>query len=138
MYRITQLLGWSVILLVAVFVGHVWLGTQDDGGASFAPPAPGAAEAQLGALASFPVEEREAIRRTLDLINQGGPFPHRQDGSTFSNREGLLPPHGVGYYREYTVETPGASDRGARRIVAGGNGEIYYSDDHYGSFVRLQ
>ncbi len=71
---------------------------------------------------------------TLRLIESGGPFPYDQDGSVFSNRERLLPLRAVGYYHEYTVETPGSADRGARRLVAGGAGERYYTDDHYGSF----
>ncbi len=71
---------------------------------------------------------------TLRLIAQGGPFLYDQDGSTFQNREGLLPAHPRGYYREYTVETPGSPDRGARRIVTGDRGERYYTDDHYDSF----
>jgi ribonuclease T1 len=77
-------------------------------------------------------------RATLDLIRSGGPFPYTQDGRVFSNREKLLPPRSRGYYREYTVRTPGARDRGARRIVAGGGGEYYYSGDHYRSFSRIR
>jgi ribonuclease T1 len=79
---------------------------------------------------------REA-HETLRLIERGGPFPYRQDGSTFQNRERLLPRKPGGYYREYTVETPGEDDRGARRIVAGEEGELYYTDDHYDSFRRV-
>lgn len=76
---------------------------------------------------------REA-RATLDLIERGGPYPYRQDGQTFQNRERLLPDKAEGYYREYTVETPGSPDRGARRIVTGRGGEVYYTSDHYESF----
>lgn len=79
---------------------------------------------------------REA-RATVELIQQGGPFPYRKDGVTFGNRERLLPQARHGYYREYTVFTPGSRDRGARRIVTGGNGELYYTDDHYRSFRRI-
>ncbi|MBX3015033.1 MAG: ribonuclease [Caldilineaceae bacterium] len=71
---------------------------------------------------------------TLDLIATDGPFPFERDGITFQNRERLLPQKPNGYYREYTVITPGESDRGARRIVAGEAGELYYTDDHYDSF----
>lgn len=72
---------------------------------------------------------------TLDLIEQGGPFPYPQDGGTFYNREGLLPSQPTGYYHEYTVETPGSDDRGARRIVTGDSfQEDYYTADHYESF----
>lgn len=78
-------------------------------------------------------------RDTLRLIAQGGPFPHRQDGGTFGNRERRLPTRAHGWYREYTVRTPGARDRGARRIVTGGDppGEFFYTDDHYRSFRRI-
>jgi len=82
---------------------------------------------------------------TLALIKLGGPFPYAKDGSVFGNREKMLPPRERGYYSEYTVTTPGARDRGARRIVAGKgasgdprtSGEYYYSDDHYNSFRRI-
>jgi len=80
---------------------------------------------------------REAAQ-TLALIRRGGPFPYRRDGSVFGNRERLLPLRPQGYYREYTVPTPGAQDRGARRIVAGRGEEHYYTDDHYRSFRRIR
>ena len=76
-------------------------------------------------------------RQTLALIEKNGPFPYPRDGAVFGNREGLLPKRERGYYREYTVKTPGAHDRGARRIVAGRVGEVYYTDDHYRSFRRI-
>jgi ribonuclease T1 len=82
---------------------------------------------------SLPAEARE----TIALIRQGGPFPHARDGAVFGNRERLLPARGRGWYREYTVRTPGARDRGARRIVAGRDGTLYYTDDHYRSFRRI-
>ena len=74
---------------------------------------------------------------TIAQIHKGGPFPHQRDGITFSNREKILPPRERGWYREYTVKTPGARDRGARRIVAGRDGTLYYTDDHYRSFKRV-
>lgn len=74
---------------------------------------------------------------TLDLIESDGPFPFERDGITFQNRERLLPQKSRGYYREYTVITPWENDRGARRIVAGANGELYYTDDHYESFYWI-
>jgi ribonuclease T1 len=83
-------------------------------------------------LAKLPLEARE----TLALVKAGGPFPYARDGAVFGNRESLLPKRNRGYYREYTVKTPGARDRGARRIVAGG-GEFYYTEDHYRSFRRI-
>lgn len=73
-------------------------------------------------------------RQTLALIDQGGPFPYAKDGAAFGNFEKLLPQQKRGYYHEYTVTTPGSRDRGARRIVTGQGGEIYYTDDHYKSF----
>jgi ribonuclease T1 len=76
-------------------------------------------------------------RETIELIQRGGPFPYRQDGAVFQNRERLLPGKPNGYYHEYTVETPGSPDRGARRIIAGGKGELYYTDDHYASFKQV-
>jgi ribonuclease T1 len=74
---------------------------------------------------------------TLRLIDRGGPFRYHQDGDTFGNFEGLLPERQRGYYREYTVVTPGSPDRGARRIVAGDDGEFYWTSDHYASFERI-
>lgn len=72
---------------------------------------------------------------TLDLIEQGGPFPYDQDGTVFQNREGILPGQSSGYYHEYTVITPGSDTRGARRIVTGQESqEDYYTADHYESF----
>ena len=75
---------------------------------------------------------------TMALIETDGPFPYSKDGSTFQNREGILPSQPNGYYSEYTVETPGSSDRGARRIVGGAEGELYYTDDHYSSFSWIE
>ena len=90
------------------------------------------------ALAELPAEARQ----TELLIRQGGPFAYAKDGSVFGNRERLLPSHARGYYREYTLKTPGASDRGARRIVCGGSqptkpDACYYTSDHYASFARI-
>lgn len=91
---------------------------------------------------ALPAEARE----TLHLIKRGGPFPYRKDGAIFGNFERRLPPRPRGYYREYTVPTPGARDRGARRIVAGQgatgdvrtSGEYYYTDNHYRSFRQIR
>ncbi|MDH3706287.1 MAG: ribonuclease, partial [Acidimicrobiia bacterium] len=74
---------------------------------------------------------------TLELIRDDGPFPYPQDGSTFQNREGLLPDQEMGHYQEYTVDTPGLSHRGARRFVTGDDGAIYWTEDHYASFEEL-
>src|SRR5919201_6792903 len=72
--------------------------------------------------------------RTLALIDAGGPFPYARDGAVFANRERRLPPRERGYYREYTVKTPAIPDRGPRRIIAGRDGDYYYTDDHYRTF----
>lgn len=81
-------------------------------------------------------------QQTLVLIKRGGPFPYEKDGSTFGNFEKILPKKQRGYYREYTVKTPYARNRGARRIVAGGEPpyfrEFYYTADHYASFKRIK
>jgi ribonuclease T1 len=74
---------------------------------------------------------------TLQRIATNGPYPYSNDGTVFENREGLLPSAESGYYREYTVETPGSADRGARRIVTGAGGELFYTDDHYDSFFEI-
>jgi ribonuclease T1 len=94
------------------------------------------------AVAELPAEAID----TLALIRKGGPFPYRKDGTVFGNFERRLPLQQRGYYREYTVKTPGSRDRGARRIVAGEgesgdvrtSGEYYYTDDHYRSFRRIR
>jgi ribonuclease T1 len=78
----------------------------------------------------------EAIE-TLALIAAEGPYPYRQDGSTFQNREGILPDRPQGFYREFTVETPGSPDRGARRLVVGEDMAVFYTEDHYDSFRFL-
>lgn len=76
---------------------------------------------------------------TLALIRAGGPFPYpRSDNRAFTNREALLPGRTRGYYREFTVVTPGSADRGARRIITGSSGEKYWTDDHYASFSRIR
>jgi ribonuclease T1 len=109
-------------------------------------PAPARESAPGGigeiAVADLPPQARE----TLALIRKGGPFPYRKDGTTFQNREKRLPLKTRGYYREYTVRTPGSRDRGARRIVAGAgargdpatSGEYYYTADHYETFRRIR
>ena len=73
-------------------------------------------------------------RQTLASIRAGGPYRYSQDNKTFGNFERILPRRDSGYYREYTVPTPGESDRGARRIITGSGGEKYYTEDHYESF----
>ncbi|WP_233120987.1 ribonuclease domain-containing protein [Tersicoccus sp. Bi-70] len=86
----------------------------------------------------LPVVAASALPRqaqqTLEAIRRGGPFPYSQDGAVFGNFERILPSRPRGHYREYTVRTPGESDRGARRIIAGADGERYWTADHYASF----
>lgn len=84
-------------------------------------------------VSDLPAEAVEILRR----IERGGPFDEDEDGESFQNREGILPDERGGYYREYTVPTPGSDDRGARRIVAGESGERYWTGDHYRSFSRI-
>ena len=80
---------------------------------------------------------REA-KATIALIKKGGPYPYAKDGAIFGNREGLLPKQKRGYYREYTVKTPGERTRGARRIVVGSAGEMYFTEDHYNHFRLIR
>lgn len=75
---------------------------------------------------------------TIAAIDAGGPFRYERDGAVFQNREGRLPAHERGYWREYTVQTPGSDDRGPRRLVEGRKGELFYTDDHYGSFIQIR
>lgn len=76
-------------------------------------------------------------QQTIDRIEAGGPYPYSRDGIVFENREGLLPAQPRGFYHEYTVPTPGSSDRGARRMVAGSGGFYFYSPDHYRTFEQV-
>jgi ribonuclease T1 len=94
-------------------------------------PAPALGEMRI---AELPPEARE----TIALIHKAGPYPYARDGAVFVNREGTLPRQKRGYYREYTVKTPGERTRGARRIVAGKAGDFFYTDDHYNHFHRIQ
>ncbi len=131
MRRKTSLLGWAVIALIALIVGQAWLPAEPT-------PADGAAATAAADVAQLADEERRAIQATLELIEAGGPFPYAKDGTEFGNREGRLPAQGAAYYREYTVATSSSPDRGARRIVTGRGGEVYYTRDHYRSFIRLE
>jgi ribonuclease T1 len=140
--RARDLLPRLLVALACIFCApatHAFLG----GGAlafdriALGEPSEGAGDSsamQEVAVAGLPQEARQ----TLELIRRGGPYPYRQDGRVFGNREKRLPLKARGYYREYTVPTPGAHDRSARRIVTGRDGEYYYTDDHYGSFRRIR
>lgn len=140
---------WARILLLvvaAIGAAHWWQvreqrGPPDETDRSALEAPLGREPAQADRDASrYPTSlPREAIA-TLDLIERGGPFPYQRDGSVFQNRERRLPDRPRGYYREYTVPTPGSRDRGARRIVSGGDPPevYYYTDDHYRTFRRVE
>ena len=117
-------IAFRILLMLALVAGLV----------ACAPPA--GSDSRLPSHVGLPPE----ALATLALIQRGGPFPYRKDGTTFQNRERLLPAKPRGYYREYTVPTPGSRDRGARRIVAGGNPPevFYYTADHYSSFRQIE
>lgn len=128
----TKAAGWAAHVAVTVSVAAAVLGT----GLSWSR-GPETAEAPV-ASAALPMPARQ----TLQLIRAGGPFPYQKDGTVFGNRERLLPARPRGHYREYTVPTPGANNRGARRIVCGGAPPTtpeacYYTADHYASFRRI-
>lgn len=125
---------WAMVVLLALLAASAWWQRAP----STAPPVAG--DAALAATPGLPAFLPPEAHETLRLIARGGPFPHRQDGSVFGNREGLLPRRASGYYREYTVQTPGLGHRGARRIVTGGQPPevYYYTDDHYASFRRWE
>jgi guanyl-specific ribonuclease Sa len=129
----------SVLLLgVAIAAAAGWLSQESPRHAPL-PDGPGVAAGSTQWSAGAEALPPEA-HATLRLIAAGGPFPYDRDGSVFQNREGRLPSQPRGYYREYTVETPDSPDRGARRIVTGGEPptEFFYTDDHYRSFRRLE
>lgn len=146
------LLTGLVVLALFAFGGTGFLGQLTESttpeAASTAEPAPGAASGTPAAPAppapapenpsGLPEVRESALpaegRRILNLIRAGGPYRYSQDDQTFGNFERILPRRDRGYYREYTVPTPGEPDRGARRIVAGAGGDKYYTDDHYESF----
>jgi len=128
------------ILIVAALAAANWWSSR----APFDEPMAGAA-GDTGSTAAteatrFPSFLPPEAIATLEAIERGGPFPYDRDGTVFQNREGLLPGQPRGYYREYTVQTPGSRDRGARRIVTGGQPPevYYYTDDHYRSFHRVE
>lgn len=147
-------LSWLVPLLITALVAGVWrVATRD---ASTTPAdAPGTrATATAGRSGTaYPTSGNtpdsgldtiaesklpQGAKETLALIRAGGPYKYDQDDKTFQNREGILPGQKRGYYREYTVETPGSGDRGARRIIGGRDGDRYWTTDHYDSFRQIQ
>ncbi|KQW45742.1 MULTISPECIES: ribonuclease domain-containing protein [unclassified Roseateles] len=124
----------ATALLLAGLAGGAQAKEAPSNGISTATPA--LAEIQLREL---PVQAQETHR----LVHAGGPFPYSKDGAVFGNRERLLPRKARGFYREYTVKTPSARNRGARRLVCGGTPQTapevcFYTDDHYASFKRIR
>lgn len=124
----------TTALLLSGLAGSAQAKEAPSNGMPTATPVP--AEIQLSEL---PAQAQETHR----LILAGGPFPHAKDGVVFGNRERLLPRKARGFYREYTVKTPGARNRGARRLVCGGTPPTapevcYYTGDHYASFQRIR
>ena len=87
---------------------------------------------------SIGVEEAEEIEETLDDVEDGRPYDYEEDGGVFRNDEMLLPDRPRGYYLEFTVETSGEDDRGERRLVIGRGDEVFYTEDHYESFVPIE
>jgi len=128
------------VLLLLAFVAAEWWSARAPTGTPGAGVSNGSPTAVTAPGARYPSFLPPEAIVTLELIGRGGPFPYDRDGTTFQNRERLLPDRPRGYYREYTVETPGSPDRGARRVVTGGQPPevYYYTDDHYRSFRRLE
>ena len=145
-----------VVLLVAVLVGLL----QPDGTGDATPPGSGASAGATTSRTARPAAPSSSARttrepesglrvvtlstlpreaqQTLALIEAGGPFPYSQDGATFGNYQRVLPAHARGWYREYTVVTPGERDRGPRRVVTGDDDRVvFYTADHYATFVRV-
>lgn len=147
-------LSWLAPLLVIVLVaGLWWVVTRDDSTGSAGTPGTRATatagqegtaypsggktpDSGLDTIAESKLPKQ--AKKVLGLIRAGGPYKYEQDDKTFQNREGILPSQKRGYYREYTVETPGSDDRGARRIIGGREGDRYWTDDHYDSFRQIQ
>jgi ribonuclease T1 len=125
-------------VLAVTLLGVVGIGLLGIGAGPTAPPS-GAATATPRsdlpgiAVADLPLQARD----TLALVDRGGPYPYGQDNTIFSNLERALPERPKGYYREYTVVSPGSSSRGTRRLVVGARGDIYYTADHYATFRQV-
>jgi ribonuclease T1 len=118
--------------LIALFAVVFALASMPSGAGELPPP--GKDAIGIVAVTELPAEARD----TLQAIKRGGPFTYERDGVVFKNYERILPQQPRGYYREYTVKTPDARNRGARRIVCGPLPECYYSPDHYQTFKRIR
>src|SRR3954470_1292198 len=127
----TNITSRALKVLVALLIGLVGVGVPASAGSFTSQAACGNISGfQKVNVSALPSQATDTVR----LIQKGGPFPYRQDGQVFQNREHILPPCSASYYHEYTVKTPGSSDRGARRIITGSAGEYFYTSDHYASF----
>lgn len=139
---------WAGLLVAVLTAALVWWAQGDGSAPTTTEPTPSGSVSALPteldsldpesglplvALADLPPEAAD----TVELIDSGGPYPYDEDDGVFGNFEELLPDRERGYYREYTVETTGLDHRGARRIVAGSQGELYWTSDHYQSFERI-
>ncbi|HSD17842.1 MAG TPA: ribonuclease domain-containing protein [Thermomonas sp.] len=138
--------GWLLLAIAVLVAWQLWPAREavpvPGASAPTAAASPGAhahAETPSSPTPALPDFLPAQAHTTIELIQRGGPFPYRQDGSIFGNREGHLPRQPRGWYREYTVDTPGLGHRGARRIITGGHPprDWYYTDDHYDSFRRF-
>ena len=142
---------WLVVVLVVGTLALVWGLARPDAEVSVAPPpvVPSSAVSVSGTSAAARTPDSDLPRIaesdlpaeaavTLRLVRSGGPFPYDEDDEVFGNREGLLPERPRGYYREFTVETPGEDDRGPRRLVEGRGGDLYWTIDHYASFRQVE
>jgi ribonuclease T1 len=148
--------GLASALVVLLAIGAWWLQSSNDDDGPAAPtssasssssaaqqrPSTPQPDAEIDDTSGLPLVDLADLppeaAAVVTLIDQGGPFAYDKDGSTFGNYEGLLPDRPGGYYREYTVETPGSYDRGARRIIGGADGELYWTEDHYESFEVIR
>lgn len=136
----------AVALCALMWLGGCAVGVESAGARSSAQPgasagglAPSASDTPRSGLPHVAVGDLPSeARDVLDAIARGGPYEYPQDDQVFFNREGRLPDQGRGYYREYTVPTPGESDRGARRLVVGRDGDVYYTPDHYRTFRQVR
>jgi ribonuclease T1 len=123
-----------IVLLTILVVGYAIKAATNDSPPPAAKPTTSTSKtSSLIPLSSLPKEAQQ----TVASIQRGGPYPYRQDGVVYGNLERQLPAKPRGYYHEYTVQTPGSGDRGARRIVTGQDGQFYYTRDHYASFTLL-
>jgi guanyl-specific ribonuclease Sa len=141
MRRLSHLILLAVLVLaVVLWQRHTAVPAGTTSPTATTPTSLGMTPVSRGASAAVPDFLPAEAHATLDAIARGGPFEHSQDGVVFGNYEGLLPRQARGYYHEYTVETPGARTRGARRIITGGTPPVvwYYTDDHYRSFRRFE